>query len=122
MTETELINARFTKPVKKHWPAAYVQKIVGTVFKGGQPDIFCVIGGQPIVLEAKKEGGKVTALQWENLDAAYAANALTGVLWFMRDGSVVLEHYGVFTHEKLLAELAPVIKAELRLLRKEVRE
>jgi hypothetical protein len=83
-TETQLIRKHITEVLSKAYPHIYINKVVSNGFKRGLPDIFAILDGVAIVIEAKKqERGCPTLLQELNLNRAADAGGVSLCVTFL---------------------------------------
>lgn len=89
MHETEMIRKRFTKPLRDAFGHRIVlQKMGGGAAMQGFIDVVGSFDGTSIWMEAKKEGGKPTALQLDALKRHANSGGLSIFVEFVGRGQV----------------------------------
>lgn len=92
-TETELIRSRIHAPLERRWPDMYLPKIVGGPYNRGLPDKLGCIDGVAVAIEAKKQGGKLTRIQEENLKQMAKAGGVALCVTMRNDRTVQIVDY-----------------------------
>lgn len=87
MKESDLTRKYITEPIRKAYPKAWVQKIPGSTYSLGLPDLLFYIDGQFGAIEVKQEGNPLTALQWKMLESIVKAGGIGVKFVFNRDKS-----------------------------------
>ena len=105
-TETQLIAARIHAPLQTRWPDLYLPKIPGTPYNRGLPDKMGCIAGIAVSIEAKKQGGKPTAIQEENLRQMAKAGGVALCVIMKNDKSLQIVDYTPPWQEGSLVSIA----------------
>lgn len=91
--ETELVRTRLLGPLRKGFPGSWVEKIPGTAYNKGLPDILASIEGCLVGIEAKKEGNLLTPLQRNKLRCIALAEGVALCVVFKKDGTMGVWDY-----------------------------
>ena len=92
-TETELVKRHLVDPLRKGFPGSMVEKIAGTPYNKGLPDVVACIEGCSVWIEAKKEGNPLTALQRNKLRRHALADGVSLCVVFRKDGTMGVWDY-----------------------------